>query len=156
MGCDFYIYIYLEIEHLNGTAYVELPVKRGYFSVLDGGYHDSDDESDDDSEMPNREDYYRLYAEIKRLELTPRPPLVIYEKDAFVSFHLEQKYRPIVEKQIKGYIQSNQKEGEGEGGEEGEEEYKRHEDIGIPPESFAEIVKITRKEDRYEPSYSWD
>ena len=146
MGCDFYIYIYLEIEHLNGTVYVELPVKRGYFSVLDGGYHDSDD--GDDEEMPHQTDYYRLYTEIKRLELTPRPPLVIYEKDAFVSLQLEQKYRPIVEK----YIESNQAEADGEG----EEEYKRHEDIGIPPESFFEILKITRKEDRQEPSCLWD
>ena len=151
MGCDFYIYIYLEIEHLNGTAYVELPVKRGYFSVLDGGYHDSDD---DEGEMPHQTDYFRLYTEIKRLELTPRPPLVIYEKDAFGDLQLEQKYRPILEK----YIQSNQKEGEGEGEAEDdeEEEYKRHEDVGIPPESFFEILKITRKEDRHEPSCLWE
>lgn len=148
MGCDFYIYIYLEIEHFNGTAYMELPVKRGYFSELNGGYHDSED---DEGEMPNQEDYYRLYAEIKRLELTPRPPLVIYEKDAFVSLHLEQKYRPIVEEQIQKYILSNQKEEEGE-----EDKYKRREDIGIPPESFFEILKITRKEDRHEPSCLWD
>jgi hypothetical protein len=31
MGADFYIRIYLKIEHNNGISYYELPTQRGYF-----------------------------------------------------------------------------------------------------------------------------
>ena len=44
MGCDFYIYIYLEIEHTKGISYYELPTMRGYYCDLECGVCDSDDD----------------------------------------------------------------------------------------------------------------
>jgi hypothetical protein len=150
MGCDFYVYIYLEIEHSGGTAYYEMPVKRGYFSELNGGYYDSDD----DEEPPLKEEYQRLYHEIIKLDLTPHPPMVIYEKDAFLSHHFEDKYGPLLEKQFKEYLLKNQKyENDPNYKSDDESDDERFEDIGIPPESLSDVLKITRKEDRIRPSY---
>ena len=34
MGCDYYIEIYLEIEHNNGVSFYEFPTLRGFFCDL--------------------------------------------------------------------------------------------------------------------------
>ena len=44
MGCDFYIYVYLEIHHINGISYYELPTIRGYYCDLECGVCDIDDD----------------------------------------------------------------------------------------------------------------
>ena len=51
MGCDFYIDVYLEIEHINGISYYEFPTIRGYYSdLLDFNvYNDSDDSDNSDN-----------------------------------------------------------------------------------------------------------
>ena len=43
MGCDFYIHDYLEIHHINGISYYELPTIRGYYCDLECGVCDSDE-----------------------------------------------------------------------------------------------------------------
>ena len=35
MGCDYYIYVYLEIHHTNGISYYPLPTIRGYYCDLE-------------------------------------------------------------------------------------------------------------------------
>ena len=35
MACDFYIYTYLEIQHIHGLSYYELPTIRGYYCELE-------------------------------------------------------------------------------------------------------------------------
>lgn len=40
MGCDYYINVYLEIEHINGISYYELSLIRGYFSDLECGIYE--------------------------------------------------------------------------------------------------------------------
>lgn len=155
MGCDFYVYIYLEIEHERGIAYYEMPVRRGYFTELTDGYYDIDD----DEEPPLKEEYQRLYDEIIKLDLTPHPPTVIYEKNAFLSHHFEYKYGPLLEEQFKNNLLKNQKYLEDFNYKSDDESddisniYIRFEDIGIPPKSLSEVLKITRKEDRIRPSY---
>ena len=149
MGCDFYIYIYLEIEHLHGTAYFELPVRRGYFSQMDGGYYDDDFEDEENENTL----YNSLYSAWIDLELTPYPPKIIYEKDAFVSAHFEEKYKTLLETYFQENLWSNQKYDDDPNYDDSSEfKYKRHEDEGIPPESFDSVLKITRKENRDCPS----
>lgn len=160
MGCDFYIYIHLEIEHLGGVFYIEIPVKRGYYGELTGGYYDDDFEDYEHI----KEEYQKLYLEMIKLDLTPYPPVVIYENDAFISSHFEQKYREIIERELKNNAILNLKYNKNNDDEDNNDEddkdsvffKKRHEDIGIPPENFCEILKITRKEERVRPSLFWD
>ena len=106
MGADFYIYIYLEIEHLFGTAYLELPIKRGFFTEMDGGYYDNDY---DDEQHFMKEEYNRLYQEVIQLDLTPHPPMTLYEKGAFVSEHFETKYKPLLEIYLQKNLLKNRK-----------------------------------------------
>lgn len=41
MGCDYYIHVYLEIHHINGISYYEIPTIRGYYCDLECGVCDS-------------------------------------------------------------------------------------------------------------------
>ena len=47
-GCDFYIYVYLEIQHVNGVSYYQFPTIRGYYCELECGIYDSNDDEKDD------------------------------------------------------------------------------------------------------------
>ena len=158
MGCDFYVYIYLEIEHTLGTAYYEMPVRRGYFSELNDGYYDSDND-----ESSKKEEFKRLNSEIINFDMTPHLPLVIYEKDAFVSEHFKDKYGPLLEEQFKNNLLKNQKYLDDPNYKSDDEEIedddnnryrRRFEDIGISPESLSDVLKITRKEQRICPFHS--
>ena len=45
MGCDYYIDIYLKIDHTGGICYIELPAIRGYFcDCVWGVYEKNEDE----------------------------------------------------------------------------------------------------------------
>ena len=156
MGCDFYIYVYLEIDHCYGKAYIELPVRRGYFGDCGCGYYDSDDD-----ENHFKEEYDKLYNEMIQLDLRPHPPIVIYENGYFVSHHFEDKYRPLIEKQFQINLLKNQKydndpnyksDADEDEDEDNDRFYKRYEDEGISPDNFDLVFKITRKEDRKCPS----
>lgn len=133
MGCDFYIYTYLEIQHITGLSYAELPTIRGYYCELECGVCDSDDDEND--YYYNSTEYKTLYENMKKICLTPRKPIVIYNNNSFISPKLEMKYLPIIQNKInKKYM----------------EKCPRYEDTGIFT-SIEEIINVVKKEVRYDP-----
>jgi hypothetical protein len=133
MGCDFYIYVYLEIQHINGISYYELPTIRGYYCELECGVCDSDDDKND--YYYNSTEYKTLYENMQKMCLTPRKPVVIYNNNSFISPKLEMKYLPIIQNKInKKYVKK----------------YSRYEDTGICT-SIEEIINVVKKEERYDP-----
>jgi hypothetical protein len=133
MGCDFYIYVYLEIQHINGISYYELPTIRGYYCELECGVCDSDDDTND--YYYNSTEYKTLYENMQKMCLTPRKPVVIYNNNSFISPKLEMKYLPIIQNKInKKYVKK----------------YSRYEDTGIFT-SIEEIINVVKKEERYDP-----
>ena len=138
MGCDFYIHVYLEIHHINGISYYELPTIRGYYCELECGVCDSDDDEND--YYYNSTEYKTLCENMKKICLTPRKPVVIYNNNSFISPKLEMKYLPIIQNKInKKYV----------------EEYTRYEDTGIFT-SIEEIINVVKKEERYDPYSYYD
>ena len=133
MGCDFYIRIYLEIQHKNGISYYEFPTMRGYFCELDRGICDSDD--DENNNNYNSIEYEMLYNNMKIFYLTPRSPIVIYNNNSFTSPKFEMKYLPILQDKInKKYTNK----------------YPRYKDIGTFT-NIEQVIKVVKKEERYEP-----
>ena len=132
MGCDYYIYVYLEIEHNNGISYCELPTIRGYYCDLDCGICDSDDDEND--YYYNSDEYNSLYANMIKISLTPRKPIIIYNDNLFISPKFERKYLPIIQDKI-NKLNCNK--------------YPRYEDTGILA-NIEQVIKITKKEERYE------
>ena len=133
MGCDFYIHVYLEIHHINGISYYKLPTIRGYYCELECGVCDSDDDEND--YYYNSTEYKTLCENMKKICLTPRKPVVIYNNNSFVSPKLEMKYLPIIKSKIN---KKNVKE------------FNRHEDTGIFT-SLEQIINVVKKEERYDP-----
>jgi len=132
MGCDFYIRIYLEIQHKNGISYCEFPSMRGYFCELDRGICDSDDDENDNY---NSIEYEILYNNMKNFYLTPRSPIVIYNNNSFTSPKFEMKYLPIIQDKID---------------KKNANKYPRYEDTGTFT-SIEQVIKVIKKEERYEP-----
>lgn len=133
MGCDFYIYCYLEIQHNKGISYCELPTIHGYYCDLECGVCDSDDDEND--YYYNSTEYKTLYDNMKKMCLTPRKPVVIYNNNSFISQNFEIKYLPIIQDKInKKYLGK----------------YYRYKDTGTFT-SLEQVIKITKKEERYDP-----
>ena len=135
MGCDFYVRVYLEIEHSNGISYYELPIIRGYYPELYEGIYDSDDDEDD--RYYNSTEYQSLYEQMQKVCLTPRKPLVIYNEKSFTSPALERKYLPMI------LTKRN---------DNNTSKYARYKDTGMFT-SIEQIIKVVKKEDRYEPAF---
>ena len=130
MGCDFYIYTYLEIHHINGISYYEFPTIRGYYCDLECGVCDSDDDEND--YYYNSIEYKTLYENMIKICLTSRKPVVIYN-NSFISPKHEMKYLPIIQNKINNkYL----------------EKYPRHTDTGTFT-SIEQIIKVIKKEERY-------
>ena len=133
MGCDYYIIRYLKIKHKNGVSYYDLPVIRRDYCELECGICDSDDDEND--QYYNSKKYEKLYKKMIKLCLKPRKPLVIYKNNSFIKPEFETKYLPIIQNKINGNY---------------DEEYSQsHEDDGTFT-SIDQIIKITKKEKRYE------
>jgi len=133
MGCDYYIYTYLEIEHTNGQSYYFFPTIRGYYCELECGIYDSDDDEND--YYYNSIEYEALYENMIKICLTPRKPIVIYDNKSFVEPKFEIKYLPMIQDKIdKKYV----------------EKYPRYDDTGSFT-SIDEVIKVTKKEERYTP-----
>lgn len=130
MGCDYYIQCYLEIEHQNGISYYELPIIRGYFSDLECGFNDSDD----DEKYYNTKEFQQLYDDMKKLCLTSRKPVIIYSDNNFTSGRMKEKYLPLIENKINGNYNN---------------EYCLYMDTG-PLTNINQIIKVTKKEIRYQ------
>ena len=130
MGCDYYIYVYLEIQHKNGISYYELPTIRRYYCDLECGVCDSDDDEND--YYYNSIEYKLLYENMKKICLTPRKPVVIYDNNSFISSKLEMKYLPFIQNKINNkYLEKN----------------IQYKDTGIFTR-IEEIVKVVKKEER--------
>jgi hypothetical protein len=129
MGCDFYIYVYLEIHHINGISYYELPTIRGYYCEFDSGICDSDD---DENNYYNTTEYNTLYENMKKFYLTPRKPVVIYENKSFITPKFEMKYLPNIQDKINKQCTN------------------RYEDTGVFT-SIEQVIKVIKKEERNDP-----
>jgi len=132
MGCDFYIRVYLEIQHMNGISYCELPTIRGYYCDLECGVCDSDDDEMD--YYYNSIEYDALYENMKKICLTPRKPVVIYDNNSFLSSKFETKYLPMIQNKINKKVMKIN---------------SRYEDTGIFT-NIEQIIKIVKKEERYD------
>jgi hypothetical protein len=133
MGCDFYIYVYLEIQHINGISYYEFPTIRGYYCDLECGVYDSDDDEIDN--YYNSIEYKDLYENMKKICLTPRKPVVIYDNNSFISSKFETKYLPIIQNKIN---------------KTNVEKYPRYyDDTGVFT-NIQQIIKVVKKERRQE------
>jgi hypothetical protein len=132
MGCDYYICVYLEIQHTNGVSYYQLPTIRGYYCDLEYGVHDSDDDEHD--YYYHSAEYQALYETYTKLCLTPRKPVVIYKNNAFTSNRFEMKYLPMIQYKLnKKYVET----------------YSRYKDSGTFT-SIEDVIQITKKEERHE------
>ena len=132
MGCDYYIYTYLEIYHINGISYYQLPTIRGYYCDLECGVCDSDDDEND--YYYNSIEYKTLYENMKKICLTPRKPVVIYDH-SFLSPKLQMKYLPMIQNKIKKkYV----------------EKPLRYKDTGIFTR-IEQVITVIKKEERYAP-----
>jgi hypothetical protein len=143
MGCDYYIDIYLEIEHSQGISYYDLPSKRGYYPELNYSFYDSDndddnsDNSDNEKEQQEEEnEYEKLYEMMKELALRPRKPVLLYKNNSFVKPKFETKYLPMIHNKL-NHINL-------------EDRHPIYEDTGSFS-SLGEVITITKKEVRYDP-----
>jgi hypothetical protein len=135
MGCDYYIHVYLEIHHINGISYYEIPTIRGYYCDLECGVCDSD--YDENDYFYNSIEYKSLYENMKKICLTPRKPVVIYNNKSFISPKLEMKYLPFIQNKIKKkYVEKYIR--------------YRYKDTGIFTQ-IEQIIKVVKKEERYSP-----
>jgi hypothetical protein len=132
MGCDFYIYAYLEIQHINGISYYEFPTMCGYYCELDYGMRDSDD---DENDYYDSIEYQKLCDNMKKYYLTPRKPIVIYDNNSFASPKFEIKYSPVIKDKINNKYSNK---------------YPKHKDTGVFT-SLEQVIKVIKKEERREP-----
>jgi hypothetical protein len=133
MGCDYKIQIYLEIVHKGGIAYYPFSPVRAYFIDFDIGFYDSDDEVED--RYYNTEEYKKLYKGVREFELKPRKDVVIYCDGQYKKEGFQEKYLPVLINKInKTY----------------EYRYCVESDSGSPLEDISDLIKVTRKEIRYE------
>jgi hypothetical protein len=131
MGGDYYICIYLQIDHTHGTSYYELPTICGYYSALELGVYDSDDEFRDRYYKSTK--YWQLYQRMIDICLTPRKEVVVYKDGAFLSANLQRKYTPVLMDKIRGnYV----------------EKYSVGSDTG-PFSDMSEVIQVTRNEIRF-------
>lgn len=93
MGCDFFIFTYLKIDHLHGTSYIELSCKRGYFcDCLDPGY---------DSDTNNSDEYYERINKIQKIYLLPTiDPILIYDDQGYLTKRFYEKYDTLINNKI--------------------------------------------------------
>ena len=117
---------------MNGISYYELPTIRGYYCDLECGVYDSDD--DEINYYYNSIEYNALYENMKKICLTPRKPVVIYDNNSFISSKFEMKYLPMIQNKInKKVVKKN----------------SRYEDTGIFT-NIEQIIKVVKKEERYD------
>ena len=132
MGCDYYIDIYLKIEHTEGTSYTKLPCIRGYFCECAWGIYEA---NEDENPYWHCEEAKILRKQIEQFMLKPRPELIIYSNKQYKSEFLQEKYEPLIVKKI----------------EEKKCEKIRYDDTA-KLQNLDNIITITKFEVRYEPS----
>jgi hypothetical protein len=83
----------------------------------------------------NSIEYNALYENMKKICLTPRKPVVIYDNNSFISSKFEMKYLSIIQDKIKKNCMKK---------------YTRYEDTGVFT-NIKQIIKVVKKEERYNP-----
>jgi len=117
MGCDYYIEKILKVKFENRTDYIiiNLESDRGWFDF-------SLDEDD-----PDYDAKYEKYV-----EETLKPnmkPIIIYENNDFLTKKLQDKYKLLIEKELKNYNKGKETDSKKE---------------------WKDIIKIVKCETRYE------
>ena len=141
MGCDYYIYRHLKIEHTKGISYIELQCKRGYFFYFEIGFVDSDNE---DEPYYLTEEYKELDNKIQEFSLKPNPDVIIYENNKYAKPIFQEKYQNLIFKKISCKTQCNIMNDDDDDDDDDDVM-----DTG-KLSSFEDIIKITKFEKRYE------
>ena len=131
MGCDYYIDIFLKIEHSGGVCYIELPCNRGYFCDCAWGIYEKEEDAEP---YWHCEEAMEVRKKVEAFMLKPLPDVVIYSDKQYKSEYVKEKYEPYIMKKI-----------------EEKKSYKiRFKDTG-KLKCFDDIISVTRFEKRYEP-----
>jgi len=94
MGCDYYVYTYLEIKHREGLSYIELDRMRSWYCDCLEPNVDSDDEEE------NYEKYCFQYVESF---LKPAfEPIMIYDGSKFLKQRYIEKYLNLIHEKTLG------------------------------------------------------
>lgn len=101
MGCDYYVELFLKIEHADGDTIIKLKTIRGYYGDFNTGPEDSDYEEADDIHGFNSEMTTTLWNNFREVLLTPRNPLLIFDNGLFTKESYKEKYIDIIEDKIK-------------------------------------------------------
>jgi hypothetical protein len=96
MGCDYYVYTYLEIKHKYGFAYIELNKKKGWFCDC----IEPDKDSDDEDENFN----HKLGQHIEIFLKPGFDPILIYDGENFLKEQFIMKYFNIIHEKIEKKI----------------------------------------------------
>jgi hypothetical protein len=90
MGADYFVFQYLQINHIHGISYVELSVVRGYYcNCLDAGY---------DSDTNNPTWYEEKINKLRDLYLTPSiQPILIYYNNQYLNSRFKEKYDELLD-----------------------------------------------------------
>lgn len=136
MGCDYYIDIYVKIEHTQGTCYIKLPCVRGYYCDCAWGIYE---ENEDEQPYWHTKEGKELRKKVEKFMLTPRPNVIIYSEKQYKSDFLREKYEPLIVKKIK----------------ETKRVIMRYEDSG-KLRSLDDIITVTKFEVRYDPGHDDD
>lgn len=132
MGCDYYIDIYLKIEHTTGTSYITLPANRGYFCDCVWGVYEK---NEDEEPYWHCEEAMELRKKLEAFMLKPRPEVIVYSDKKYKSEFLREKYEPMIEEKIAA---------------KKTKKFTRYTDTG-KLKSLDDIISVTKFERRYEP-----
>lgn len=96
MGCDFYVYTFLEITHKEGIAYIELSKKRGWYCDCLEPDMDTDDE--EDNYRKKCDEYFEIF-------LKPSfNPIIIYDGERFLKHKYVTKYLQLIHQKVNGSL----------------------------------------------------
>lgn len=94
MGCDFFIYLYLEIKHSEGVCYIELNKRDDWFCDCLEPIMDSDDE--EENYKKNCDTYIKQF-------LNPSfEPIMIYDGTRFLKQIYIDKYLDLIQQKASG------------------------------------------------------
>ena len=145
MEADYYIFKYLQIEHINGISYISLKHDEKYYSQFLKNVNtifedDNDSDNDLSTELTNKQIKIKhleiMFTQIKYLFLKPRNPIIIYENSQFLNSNFEKKYKKLIEDKINEKVYPPI--------------FIEYSDTG-KLESFETIKKITKIETRNDP-----
>jgi len=117
MGCDYYIEKILKVKFENRTDYIIINLESN------NGYFDFSLDEDD----PDYDAKYEKYVE--RTLKPNMKPIIIYENNDFLTKKLQDKYKLLIEQELKNYNKGKEPDSKKE---------------------WKDIIKIVKGETRYE------